>query len=237
MDASVHEKRVAGLQDKIEKSYQREDALQRLIGQREEEIEQLIYERDLKSREDERKEVTPWSTFHHLPPTKANGANQLNHEFGIERERSLQAIVNRQQSRKERDGREGEQRAVVSRLKKENRESGSRIESPVEQLPERELAVAVEDENMIQEKRFGEVYAMEPGDRDDLKKIKGVGEALEARLNQFGVYRFKQIALWTNPVANEFVAVLPFGEWLVRDRWIDQARELHELIHGERISN
>ncbi|MDF1813502.1 MAG: hypothetical protein P1V20_14990 [Verrucomicrobiales bacterium] len=236
-DASAHAERVAELEEKIEKCNRREDSLQRLLGEREETIKQLIYEKNL-LQSDAREEVASGSAFHHLVPTK----NEQDYESGTERKQSLQAIVNLHQSRKER----GSENEVAVAAEGRNSVSGvngceprdklvpvSPQPSGVDKKPE---SPASEDENVMQEGRFGVIYSMAPGDRDDLKKIKGVGEAVEARLNQIGVYRFKQIALWTDPVANKFVEVLPFGERLVRERWIEQARQLHETSYGESIS-
>ncbi len=95
---------------------------------------------------------------------------------------------------------------------------------------------AFSGENVKTHHQFGVIYTDQPAQVDDLKKIKGVGKVLEKALNKFGVYRFKQIALWEQTVIDEFAAILPFGERVIRDRWTDQSRDLHEHKYGEKVS-
>lgn len=62
---------------------------------------------------------------------------------------------------------------------------------------------------------------------DDLKLIWGVGPKLEARLNEIGVYRFAQIAEWSDMNLRWVDQhLLKFKGRAVRDRWIEQARKL-----------
>jgi predicted flap endonuclease-1-like 5' DNA nuclease len=62
---------------------------------------------------------------------------------------------------------------------------------------------------------------------DDLKLIWGVGPKLEARLNEIGVYRFAQIAEWSDMNLRWVDQHLfKFKGRAVRDRWIEQARKL-----------
>ncbi len=63
------------------------------------------------------------------------------------------------------------------------------------------------------------------GDADDLKKISGVGPALEKKLNDLGVYHFSQIAEWK---ADDIAYVddkLSFKGRIERDDWIKQATD------------
>ncbi len=62
------------------------------------------------------------------------------------------------------------------------------------------------------------------GDKDDLKKLTGVGPALEKKLNEAGVTSFAQIAAWG---ADDIVAMddkLSFKGRIERDGWVDQAK-------------
>ena len=43
-----------------------------------------------------------------------------------------------------------------------------------------------------------------PDEIDDLKVISGVGKVLEGKLQGIGVYRFKQVAFWTDSACKEF---------------------------------
>ncbi len=63
---------------------------------------------------------------------------------------------------------------------------------------------------------------------DDLKKIKGVAKVLEGKLHGFGVYKFKQIAVWTDSACKEFSKLLTFKDRIYRDDWISQAKAFHE---------
>ena len=61
---------------------------------------------------------------------------------------------------------------------------------------------------------------------DDLKRIGGIGERNERRLNGLGIFHLDQIAAWT-PAEMRWVAQhLPFPERLERDDWVGQARRL-----------
>ena len=61
---------------------------------------------------------------------------------------------------------------------------------------------------------------------DDLKRICGIGERNERRLNGLGIFHLDQIAAWT-PAEMRWVAQhLPFPERLERDDWVGQARRL-----------
>ncbi|HEY3740181.1 MAG TPA: hypothetical protein VGL53_10065 [Bryobacteraceae bacterium] len=73
-------------------------------------------------------------------------------------------------------------------------------------------------------------------ERDDLKKIAGVSRAVEKRLNEYGVQRFKQIALWTKEDVDNFEKQLPeFRGRVERDQWIARAKEQHLKKYGETL--
>jgi len=73
---------------------------------------------------------------------------------------------------------------------------------------------------------LGVVYATAPTDVDDLKKISGVGPALEDKLNGFGIYTYEQIKKWEAPQIAAFDDLLSFKGRIERDEWIRQATEL-----------
>jgi predicted flap endonuclease-1-like 5' DNA nuclease len=59
---------------------------------------------------------------------------------------------------------------------------------------------------------------------DDLKKLKGVGPKMVAKLNELGIYRFEQLAkLSANEVAHLDERMGPFKGRLARDRVVEQA--------------
>ena len=87
-----------------------------------------------------------------------------------------------------------------------------------------------------QDNYYGIVFHAAPDDPDDLKKIKGVAKVLEGKLNEFGVFKYRQIAFWTDPAAKEFSKLLTnFKDRIYRDNWIAQAKELHEEKYGEKL--
>lgn len=61
---------------------------------------------------------------------------------------------------------------------------------------------------------------------DDLKKLKGVGPALEKKLHDAGVTSFAQIAAWGPEDVAEMDEKLSFKGRITRDDWIGQAKDL-----------
>ncbi len=64
------------------------------------------------------------------------------------------------------------------------------------------------------------------GDADDLTRIKGIGPKLSSRLNELGVFHFKQIANWSEPQMLWVEEYLAFKGRVGREQWVDQARVL-----------
>ncbi len=65
-----------------------------------------------------------------------------------------------------------------------------------------------------------------PAGGDDLKKLSGVGPALEAKLHDLGVTTFAQIAAWGPEEIADFDDKLSFKGRIERDNWVEQAKEL-----------
>lgn len=61
---------------------------------------------------------------------------------------------------------------------------------------------------------------------DDLKRLSGVGPALEAKLHEAGVTSFAQIAAWGPADIEEFDEKLSFKGRIERENWVEQAKEL-----------
>lgn len=101
--------------------------------------------------------------------------------------------------------------------------------APPAEKPAKEKAAATEPK--VDEK-LGMVYDSAPAEVDDLKEINGVGPALEEKLNDIGIYRFEQIANWTEANIAEFDERLSFKGRIERDEWVAKAKELHEEKHG-----
>jgi len=63
------------------------------------------------------------------------------------------------------------------------------------------------------------------GEADDLKRISGVGPALEKKLHGFGITTFAQIAAWSPEDIADFDDKLSFKGRIERDNWLEQAAQ------------
>lgn len=61
---------------------------------------------------------------------------------------------------------------------------------------------------------------------DDLKRISGVGPKLEQVLNGKGIFRFADIAAWSDADVARFDDELGFSGRILRDDWVKQAKAL-----------
>lgn len=61
---------------------------------------------------------------------------------------------------------------------------------------------------------------------DDLKRLSGVGPALEKKLHAAGVTTFAQVAAWTEADVAAMDEKLSFKGRIEREGWIEQAKEL-----------
>lgn len=92
--------------------------------------------------------------------------------------------------------------------------------------------------NLIQEYREARVERLNEGTErrddgqtgaDNLKKIRGIGPALERRLHRHGIRRYQQIAELSEQELAEIAKHLAIAPNLAkRDQWIEQARDLAE---------
>jgi large subunit ribosomal protein L21 len=70
------------------------------------------------------------------------------------------------------------------------------------------------------------LFAAPAGAADDLKKISGVGPALENKLNAAGITRFDQIAGFSADDITRVDEALRLGGRMTRDDWVAQAKAL-----------
>ncbi|MFK7887372.1 MAG: hypothetical protein AB8G16_10965 [Gammaproteobacteria bacterium] len=84
------------------------------------------------------------------------------------------------------------------------------------------------------DERSGDLFAAPPegllkapeGVPDELQKINGVGPVLEAKLNDLGIYHFRQIAALSDEDIGWIAAQMnAFPNRILRDRWVAQAQE------------
>ncbi len=65
-----------------------------------------------------------------------------------------------------------------------------------------------------------------PAQPDDLKLISGVGPVLEKKLNDLGIYTYKQVASWKKAEREWVDGYLSFKGRIERDDWVKQAKAL-----------
>lgn len=102
-------------------------------------------------------------------------------------------------------------------------------EEPAAAEPAAEAPVAAEEpaveEAAAVEAEVTPLFTAPEGAADDLKKISGVGPALEKKLNDLGITQFSQIAAFTADDNERVDAVLNFKGRVERDNWVQQAKE------------
>ncbi|MEO0415888.1 MAG: helix-hairpin-helix domain-containing protein, partial [Verrucomicrobiota bacterium] len=81
-------------------------------------------------------------------------------------------------------------------------------------------------ESVVSRKGLGVLYTEAPSDEDDLTEINGIGPVLANRLNEDGVYQFRQLADWQQPNIDAFNDRLAFSGRIERDEWVPQAKGL-----------
>ncbi len=111
-----------------------------------------------------------------------------------------------------------------------NEERATKSDSKAEPVAKKEKAAS---EGARVDEARGMVYDSRPAEVDDLEVIGGVGPVLAEKLNSIGVYRFEQIANWTERNVQEFDELLSFKGRIEREEWIEQAKALHEDKHGK----
>lgn len=82
------------------------------------------------------------------------------------------------------------------------------------------------------DEKLGLIYSSAPENADDLKKISGVGPVLETKLNEAGLYTYKQVMDWSPANIEAFDDILSFKGRIERDKWVEQAKTLHEEKNG-----
>ena len=90
-------------------------------------------------------------------------------------------------------------------------------------------AAAAETHEEAQRRRRAttlEGLAEPQGEKDDLKKIRGITKAHEKKLNERGIFHYWQIAAFTQDNLDEIDRLLHGNGQIAKGDWVDQAREL-----------
>ncbi|MBK8093100.1 MAG: hypothetical protein IPK32_14215 [Verrucomicrobiaceae bacterium] len=90
----------------------------------------------------------------------------------------------------------------------------------------------LENQQRAKEKAAQQAAQLPPEAGDDLTRIKGIKKVLRDQLLAHGIRTWRQIAEWDADDLRAFSEILSFKNRAVRDRWQEQARELHEATHG-----
>jgi predicted flap endonuclease-1-like 5' DNA nuclease/uncharacterized membrane protein YeaQ/YmgE (transglycosylase-associated protein family) len=93
-----------------------------------------------------------------------------------------------------------------------------------ESLPEQ--AAPVENEARHAGRRPYGLRAPQGGQRDNLKRIRGIGPQNESRLNGIGIWHYGQIAAWSAENIKWISGYLAASGRIEREKWVDQARDL-----------
>ena len=110
-----------------------------------------------------------------------------------------------------------------------NLPSASKVEDPkpeAKAVPDKKPPTNVEREEPEIEGEKPEAISVNAGEADDLKRIKGVGPKNEDQLNELGIYKFEQIAAWTEDNINWVEGYLSFRGRITREDWVGQAKTL-----------
>lgn len=124
-------------------------------------------------------------------------------------------------------GKETVTRASKSSASKEA-ESSSKVETKAPAKAKKAPAKSGKVDALL-----GMVYDSAPPEVDDLKLINGVGPKLEEKLNSVGIYRFEQIANWTEENIAQFDELLSSKGRIERDEWVGKAAALHTEKYGQ----
>jgi len=110
-------------------------------------------------------------------------------------------------------------KAKPSEIKKENTTDKSVLE------PSHDIITRIKNKaNSIDFSRIGSGDAKA---KDDLKKVKGIGEFVEKKLNALGIYNFKQLANLTEDDMDKVNDAIEFFPGRIkRDNWVAQAKNL-----------
>ena len=104
---------------------------------------------------------------------------------------------------------------------------GELVDAPVEEiLNVVETSKEVEEETPESVGTKPTLFSEAPSEKDDLKKITGVGPKLEEAMNKLGIYQFAQVASWTNDEIMWVDDSLSVKGRIERDDWVGQVSEL-----------
>lgn len=112
--------------------------------------------------------------------------------------------------------------------------SGAAILSDSE-LVLRPLKPKKEDDSKLQ-LNFDSFGKADESQKDDLKKISGIGPFIEKKLNSIGIYTFSQISRFTDDDIETVTALIEFFPGRIkRDDWKGQAKSLSDTKDNQEV--
>ena len=134
-------------------------------------------------------------------------------------------------------GESSKQQDTVSDLEKsltemENRYAGKdeeidRLKKQIRELTKQTMLASF-GAGVEQDAEKGIIYLKEPKQKDNLGDIFGVSDDLHSQLNQLGIYKHKQITLWSDRQIDYFQNKLNFDGNIRREQWAIQAQRLSD---------
>ena len=74
---------------------------------------------------------------------------------------------------------------------------------------------------------FNRIGKFSAKQKDDLKKINGVGPFIEKKLNALGIYKFEQLAKLTDTDIQEIIKIIQVPSGIIKGaNWIEQAKNM-----------
>ena len=84
--------------------------------------------------------------------------------------------------------------------------------------------------------QMGQAKAAKDGQKDDLRKIHGIGPVFARTLNKMGLYTFVQIARWkSEDIAKVAKKLYTAPDRIKRENWVAGAKRQHRDKYGERL--
>lgn len=89
-------------------------------------------------------------------------------------------------------------------------------------------AVADKSEDELKKQLFEEIGIATEDNKDDLKRIKGIGKVYEERLNEIGIFTLSQISKLGHKGIESVESLTGFPGRIEREDWVGQAKLLNE---------
>ena len=116
--------------------------------------------------------------------------------------------------------------ALKAGLTGENPMSGAATEDLAREPTAKTAGVPAGSPAKARQKRSKTVVRMVEAPADDLKRISGIGPKLQQVLNGLGVWRYADIAAWSEAETQRFDERLGLSGRIQRDGWVEQAKAL-----------